>query len=106
MLKSPALLPLIAMLLIVIAELSPFFSVAVCAALDDPTVVLANVSDVGLTETPPPGAYPVSVTVCGEFVAESLKFNAADKFPDSVGAKTTFAVQLAPEARLVPQVFE
>jgi hypothetical protein len=60
--KSDALVPVMPMLLIVIEELSPFLSVALCAVVVLPTVVLANVSDEGLTDTPP-GAYPVSATV-------------------------------------------
>lgn len=103
--KSPAFVPVIATLLIVIDELNPFFNVAVCAAVVDPTAVLAKPIDVGLAATPP-GAYPVNVTTCGLFVAESLKFSVAARFPVVVGANTTFAVQLADAARLVPHVFE
>jgi hypothetical protein len=53
MLNSPALLPVIATLLIVIDEAEPFFSVAVWAPLVDPMFVLANVKLAGLADTPP-----------------------------------------------------
>jgi hypothetical protein len=53
MLKSPALLPVIATLLIVIDEAEPFVSVAVWAPLVDPIFVLANVKLAGLADTPP-----------------------------------------------------
>jgi hypothetical protein len=52
-LKSDAFVPAMPMLLMVMEELSPFFSVAVWAALVPPTAVLANDKDEGLTETPP-----------------------------------------------------
>jgi hypothetical protein len=106
MLKSPAFVPVIATLLIVIDDAVPFLRVADCAALAEPTLILANVSAEGLAETPPPGAKPVRATACGVLVAESLKFSVAERFPGCVGAKTTFAVQLAPAARLDPHVFE
>lgn len=105
MLKSVAFVPEIATLLIVIEELCPFDSFAACAALVLPTAVAANVRLVGLAVTPP-GANPVSVTVCGLFVAESVKFRVAARFPVAIGAKTTFAVQLADAASEVPHVFE
>jgi len=79
MLKSAAFVPEIAMLLIVIEDVRPFESVAVCPALLDPTVVLANVRLDGLAVTVPDGAdpFPLNATVCGLFVAESLKFKVA-----------------------------
>jgi hypothetical protein len=79
MLKSPASEPDIETPLMVIDELDPFDSVAVCAALLDPTAVLANVRLEGVAETVPevPVPSPLSATVCGVLVAESLKFNVA-----------------------------
>jgi hypothetical protein len=79
MLKSAAFVPEIAMLLIVIEDVRPFESVAVCPALLDPTVVLANVRVDGVAVTVPDGAdpFPLNATVCGLFVAESLKFKVA-----------------------------
>jgi hypothetical protein len=63
MLKSPAFVPDIVTLLIVIDELEPFDRVTVFEALLDPTFVLANVRLVGLAETVPLGAVPVPVSV-------------------------------------------
>ena len=65
MLKSPAFVPEIAMLLIVMEVVSPFDSVAACDALVTPTAVLAKESVVGLAVTLPDAEVPVpeSVTV-------------------------------------------
>src|ERR1019366_6469190 len=65
MLKSPAFVPEIAMLLIVMEVASPFDSIAACDALVTPTAVLAKESVVGLAVTLPDAAVPVpeSVTV-------------------------------------------
>jgi hypothetical protein len=106
MLKSPAFAPEIATLLIVIEVLRPFESVAVCPALLDPTAVLANVRLEGLAVTVPDGAdpFPLSATVCGLFVAESLKFKVARRCPVAVGAKAILAVQVADAASDVPHV--
>jgi hypothetical protein len=106
MLKSPAFVPDIATPLIVSEELSPFDSVTVCAAVLDPTAVLANVTLDGLAATVPDAAvpFPLSATVCGLLLAESLKFNVADRAPVAVGAKTIFAEQVADAASEVPQV--
>ena len=106
--KSAAFVPEIAILLIVTAEVRPLLKVADCAALLDPTPVLANVSVAGLAATLPLAAVPVpdKATVCGLPVAESLKLSVAVRPPVVVGAKIMFAVQLAATARLVPQVFE
>ena len=106
MLKSPAFVPDSAAPLMVIEVLSPFDNVAVCAALLEPTVVLANVILDGLAVTVPdaPVPFPVSATVCGLLLAESLKFKVAESAPVALGAKTMFAVQLAEAASDVPQV--
>jgi hypothetical protein len=57
MLKSPPLLPLIAMLLMLIEELVPFDNVIATAALLDPIFTLPKEWLVGLTDTvPDPGA--------------------------------------------------
>jgi len=78
-LKSPAFVPDIATLLIVIEEVNPFDSVAICAALLDPTDLLANVKLDGLAVTVPDAAVPspLSATVCGLPLAVSLKFKVA-----------------------------
>jgi hypothetical protein len=106
MLKSPALVPETATLLIVIEELVPFDKVTVCEALLDPTFVLANVRLVGLVDTVPLGAVPVpvSVMVWGLPLAESLKTNVADFAPVDFGANTIFAAQLEDAARDEPHV--
>ena len=106
MLKSPPFVPDIATLLMVIEELSPFDSDAICAALPDPTVVLANVMLDGLAVTvpAPPVPSPLNATVWGLLLAESLKFKVAYISPVALGAKTMFAVQLAEAANDVPQV--
>jgi hypothetical protein len=104
--KSPAFVPEIATLLMVMAEESPFDNVADCAALVAPMVVLANVRLDGLAETValPPVPSPVRVTLCGLPVAESLNVRIAERFPFVVGAKTTDAAQLAEAASEAPHV--
>jgi hypothetical protein len=104
--KSAALVPEIAMSLIVIDEVSPFDSVADCDALVDPTDVLVNVRLDGVAETlpDPPVPSPVSVTLCGLFVAESLNSRIAERLSDVVGAKTTLAVQVEDAASEAPHV--
>jgi len=106
MLKSPAFVPEIATLLIVIDELVPFDKVTVCEALLDPTFVLANVRLVGLADTVPLAAVPVpvSVIVWGLPLAESLKTNVADRAPVACGTNATVAVQLEDAASDDPQV--
>ena len=47
---------------------------------------------------------PERATVCGLFVAESVKLNVAVRVPVAVGLNTTDAVQFPDAARLVPQV--
>lgn len=107
--KSPGLAPAMDTLFRVIEEVVPLVSVALCAELVEPTLIVPNEREVGLivTDPPePPGANPDSATVCGEFVAESVKLSVAERVPLVVGAKAMFAVQLAPAAKLVVQVFE
>jgi hypothetical protein len=105
-LKSPAFVPEMATLLIVIEVLCPFDSVTDCEPLLDPTLVLANEREVGLAETVPLAAVPVpvSVMVCGLPLAESLKLSVADRGPVAFGANATVAVQLEDAASDVPQV--
>jgi hypothetical protein len=106
MLKSPAFVPLIATLEIVTDALVLFDSVAACELLLVPTAEEVNVRLVGLDVTLPvlPAPEPVSVTLCGLFVAESVKLNVAVRVPVAVGLNTTDAVQLPDAARLVPHV--
>lgn len=104
--KSPGFVPVTDTLLIVIEELDPFFKVVVCDALVEPAFTEPNEREVGLIVTVPPVPVPVpdKDTVCGVFVAESLKLRVAVRVPVVVGANATLAVQLAVAARLVPQV--
>jgi hypothetical protein len=106
MLKSPAFVPAMAMLLIVIDVLCPLDRVTVCEALLDPTLVLANVRLAGLADTVPLGEVPVpvSVMVWGLPLAESLKFKVAERAPVTFGANTMLAVQLEDAAIDEPQV--
>src|ERR1019366_1933790 len=106
MLKSPAFVPAMATLLIVIDVLCPLDSVTVCEALLDPTLVLANVRLAGLADTVPLGdvPMPVSIMAWGLPLAESLKFNVADRAPVAFGANTIVAVQLEDAASDEPQV--
>jgi hypothetical protein len=48
---------------------------------------------------------PVNVMVCGLVGSASLMVTAAVRLPIAVGLKVTLIVQLAPAARLVPQLF-
>jgi hypothetical protein len=104
--KSAASVPEIAMLLIVIEDASPFFSVADCAALLEPIAVLAKESPDGLAVTLPVAAAPVPerATVCGLPLPVSVKFRVAVRLPLALGPNNTFTVQFAEAARLVPQV--
>lgn len=107
--KSPGSAPETEIPLIVIEEPVPLLNVAVCAPLVEPTLTDPKERELGPIVTEPldpPEPSPVSATVCGEFVAESLKFSVAVRVPLAVGANTMLAVQLAPAARLDPQVFE
>ena len=47
---------------------------------------------------------PVSATVCGLLVAESVKTREAERAPAAAGLKTMPTEQLAPGARLLPHV--
>jgi hypothetical protein len=105
--KSPAFVPEMAMLLMLSAVLPLFVRVVVFAPPILPSVTLAQVRLVGLTEALPPVELvpvPESVTVCGLFVELSMNSKLAVRVPAAVGPKITFAVQLAETARVVPQV--
>ncbi len=106
--KSPGFVPVMATLLIVIAVALPLVTVAVFAALVEPTFTVPNESDVGLmlTVPEPPVPNPVRGTFCGLVLSESLKLSVAVRVPLTVGAKMILAVQLAPAPREEPQVVE
>jgi len=107
MLKSLVLEPVKAMLLIVIDVALPFVNVAVCGALDVPTLSDPKAMLVGLKVTvPPPVPVPVpeSATTWGLFEALSLNCKLAVRVPEAFGEKMIFAVQLAETASVLPQV--
>ena len=71
-----------------------------------PTFCELNVKLVGVTvncgelEAP----VPVSDTFCGLLEAESVSVSVPVRVPPAVGVKVTLTVQLAPAARLLPQL--
>jgi hypothetical protein len=73
------------------AELPPFLSVTVCAALVVPTVMSANVRLAGVAEALEP--VPLKVTTCGLPVAESDMDRVPVMVPVAVGVKITLIVQ-------------
>jgi hypothetical protein len=102
--KSP-LLPLSRMLEMVSAAAPVFFTVTVWTALAEPTLVAAKLKLVGLNEMAGvPVPVPLRETECGDPGALSVKTTAALRAPAAVGLKVTEIVQLAPAARLAPQV--
>lgn len=107
MTKSPGLVPEIATLPIDTDDEVAFASITDCEELLEPTFVVAKTRLEGFGETllgvTP---RPVSATVCGLFVAESVNWSCAERFPVVVGAKTMLAVQLADAASEEPHVFE
>src|SRR5438067_7289246 len=88
------------------ALLVPLFTFTACGALLLPTFCEPNVKLVGVTvnwgelEAP----VPVSDTFCGLFDAESVSVSVPVLVPAPVGVKVTLTVQLAPAARLLPQL--
>ena len=108
-LKSFGFVPPSAMLLMFNDVVPLFVSVAAFAAPVLPIVTETQFRAVGLTDALPEvvaTAVPVNATVCGVFIAESVKLSVALRVPAAVGLKTTEAEQLAAAARLVPQVFD
>src|SRR3989454_2839205 len=98
--------PLRTMLVMVSAALPVLVSVAVCAALNVPSGWLANVrlSVDSLTAGPVSTALPVRLIFCGLSAALSVMLIVPVKRPGIVGVKVTLMVQLAPAARLLPQL--
>ena len=88
------------------ALLVPLFTFTTCGALLVPTFCELNVKLVGVTvncgvlEAP----VPVSDTFCGLLEAESVSVSVPVRVPPAVGVKVTLTVQLAPAARLLPQL--
>jgi len=104
MLKSPAFVPVIAMLERGIDALLALDTVTFCAAVVVPAWAVPKFSLAGLTVIAVPT--PVSAAVCGLAGSESETLNAADRVPIAVGENVTLTVQLAPLAKEEPQVFE
>jgi len=102
-----ASVPVTAMLVMDKAAVPVLVMVTVCELLMEPTVMVPNERLVADRVTGGFGVVPVplSVMVCGEVAAPSLMVTAAVSAPETVGAKWPWMVQLAPAARLVPQLF-
>src|SRR5437868_14330879 len=88
------------------ALLVPLFTFTACGVLLEPTFCDPNVKLLGVTvncgglEAP----VPVSDTFCGLLEAESVRVSVPVRVPPAVGVKVTLTVQLAPAARLLPQL--
>ena len=94
------------MLLIVSVAVPVFASVKVCGALVLPRVTGPKAQDVGVSDTPGCTPVPVSVTICGLVMSESVIVSVPVRTPVVVGAKTTLMRQLRPARRVVPQFVE
>src|SRR5437660_901588 len=100
--KSPALVPVRAMLLMVRAALPLLVSVTAWAALVVLTCWLPKLRLVGLKLTP--GALvplPLKATVCGLPLALSVILTLALRVPVAVGVNVTLMVQEAPAANVL-----
>src|SRR5947209_4085026 len=88
--KSPALVPLRAMVVMASAALPVLVTVTFCAALVVPTAWLAKPSVAGERDTPGTGVVvpvPDSGTPCGLPAASSVMVTAALRTPAAVGVK-------------------
>ena len=105
--KSPPLVPVTAILVMLKAALPVFESVIAWAALVVPTFWLANVNEVGdrdAVEVDVETPEPVRAAVCGLPVALSVTVTVAVLVPDAVGLNVTLIVQVPPAATDVPHV--
>ena len=103
--KSPALVPVNEMLILLKAALPVLLRVTDCAEL---VTLMGSVENVRLVgETPATGAMPVPDrgTVCGLPLPLSLMLSEADRLPLAAGVKVTLIEQLPPAATELPQVF-
>jgi hypothetical protein len=101
--KSDALAPVMAMLLIVMADVPLLLNVTDFEELVEPIATLAKVTLVGDTDTPPvlePVAVPERATCRDAPLAET--FRVATRDPDELGLNTTPIAQLPALARLAP----
>jgi hypothetical protein len=104
--KSPALAPVMAMLVTIKVEAPELLRVIVCAALVVPTAWLAKVRVAGerLAAAPVAAPVPERLTLCGLPAALSVKATAAERDPLAVGLNVTLILQFAPAATLDPQL--
>jgi hypothetical protein len=102
--KSPLLVPVKVMLVRVSVAVPLFVSVIALAALATPTCWLPNASDVGDRVTAGAVPVPVRAAVWGLPVALSVTVRVPVLAPVAVGLNVTLMAQLAPAARLVPQL--
>jgi hypothetical protein len=104
-LKSAALVPVIAMLLIDKAPEPAFDSVIVRAELVVLTFWFPNARLEGLSETcATPTPVPLRAAAWGEPAALSVTVSDAERAPAACGVNVIEIVQLAPAATLVPHV--
>ena len=102
--KSPLLVPVMAMLVIVSAELPEFVSVTAWAALVVLTTWFPNESEAGERLTGELVPVPVTLAVCGLSLALSVTVRVALRVPVAVGLNVRLIVQLDPAATLEPQL--
>ena len=103
--KSPGLVPVKPMLVMVSGTPLVFESVTAVAALEAPTLMFPN-DGTGEGERPgSPVPSPDTAAVCGLLLALSVTVSVALRVPAAVGVNVTSIEQLAPAARLAPQLF-
>ena len=102
--KEEALAPVTAILPIVNEAVPAFVMVTDCEPLEEPTLTEPKERLVAESVTGAAIPVPLSLIDCGEVVALSVMVNAAVNAPAAAGAKCPWMVQLAPTARLVPQL--
>jgi hypothetical protein len=100
-----ALTPVTAMLVMVSAAVPLLVTVIDWDELDAPTFTEPKARLVADKLTGGSTPVPLSAMDCGEVLALSVIVMAAVSAPPAVGAKWPWMVQLAPAARLVPQLF-
>src|SRR5438874_11997464 len=99
--------PLVAMEVMFTRLAVPFTTFTTCGVLLLPTFCAANVRLAGDTVNCglPDAPVPESDAVCGLLAAESVSVSVPVRVPAAVGVNVTFTVQLAPAAKLAPQLF-
>jgi hypothetical protein len=102
--KSAGLVPVMVMLVMLNAPVPELVSVTAVPALVEPSFVTEKATDVGASVTAGAVPVPVRAAVWGLFGALSVMVTLADLAPVAVGVNVTLMEQLAPAARLEPQV--